>query len=294
MTISLRVSAAALCGIAVAAGIGCRNPPLTTLERLVDACRLAADMSVQFTKSVDAGNRAVMADTDETSTAFAGEANAAAEAVTASAGALAPILQGIGYAEEGRLLEEFNQRFADYRTLDGKILQLAVENTNLKALRLSFGPAQQEADRFGEALNAAVRGVGRARAPRAETLAALAMLSVREIQVLEGPHIAESDEANMATLEKKAADLEAAARRDLAAIGALVPPKAKTQLAEASAALDRFAAVNAEIVTLSRRNSNVRSVALSLGEKRTLTAACEDSVRALQDALATRGFTGTK
>jgi hypothetical protein len=58
--------------------------------------------------------------------------------------------------------------------------------------------------------------------------------------------------------------------------------------------LDRFIGVNTQIVALSRRNSNVRSLAMSLGEKRMLTAACEDSLRALRDALAKRGFTATR
>jgi hypothetical protein len=47
------------------------------------------------------------------------------------------------------------------------------------------------------------------------------------------------------------------------------------QSLEAAAALDRFTAINTEIVTLSRRNSNVRSLALSLGRKRTVTALCD-------------------
>jgi hypothetical protein len=42
------------------------------------------------------------------------------------------------------------------------------------------------------------------------------------------------------------------------------------------------------------RNTNVRSLALSLGRKRSLSAACEDSLRELQDALSKRGFTGTR
>jgi hypothetical protein len=45
---------------------------------------------------------------------------------------------------------------------------------------------------------------------------------------------------------------------------------------------------------LSRRNTNVRSLALSLGQKRMRTAACEDSLRELQDALAKRGFSATR
>ena len=53
-------------------------------------------------------------------------------------------------------------------------------------------------------------------------------------------------------------------------------------------------AINDEIVTLSRRNSNVRSLALSLGRKRMVTAECEDDLRALEEALAKHEFTATR
>jgi len=43
--------------------------------------------------------------------------------------------------------------------------------------------------------------------------------------------------------------------------------------------------VNAEIVTLSRRNTNVRSLALSLNQKGKATGACEESLRAIRAAL---------
>jgi hypothetical protein len=36
------------------------------------------------------------------------------------------------------LFEEFTQRFAEFRGLDRNIIDLAVENTNLKAQQLSF------------------------------------------------------------------------------------------------------------------------------------------------------------
>ena len=51
---------------------------------------------------------------------------------------------------------------------------------------------------------------------------------------------------------------------------------------------------NAEIVALSRRNSNVRSLALSLGKKRTVTAECDESLQALEDALARHHFAATR
>ena len=87
-----------------------------------------------------------MADTDEMTVAFAREAEEAQQAVQTDIDALEPILQSLHFSDETRLLQEFVSRFAEYRELDRRILDLAVENTNLKAQRLSFGPAQEAAD----------------------------------------------------------------------------------------------------------------------------------------------------
>ena len=51
---------------------------------------------------------------------------------------------------------------------------------------------------------------------------------------------------------------------------------------------------HAEITALSRRNTNVRSLALALNEKGKLTASCEGSLRELREGLAKRGFTATR
>ena len=52
--------------------------------------------------------------------------------------------------------------------------------------------------------------------------------------------------------------------------------------------------LNSQIIALSRRNTNVRSLALSLDQKRTIIVACEDDLRALHDALARRGSLATR
>jgi hypothetical protein len=62
----------------------------------------------------------------------------------------------------------------------------------------------------------------------------------------------------------------------------------------AESPLNEFLDLNREILALSRRNSNVRSLSLTLGEKRRLTAQCEDTLRALNEALAKRGFVATR
>jgi hypothetical protein len=274
---------------AVLAAAGCDVNK--ALERLSEARRLAADLHVQFAKAADASNRAVMADTDDASVAFAREAEQAKAAIPRDSEALKPILQTLGYSDEVRLLEEFGQRFDAYRALDKTILELAVENTNLKAQRLSFGSAQQEADAFRDALES-VRPAGDAW--RVKALTATAVAAVREIQALQAPHIADFDNAVMTRIEERMATSEAGARSALASLGPLVQPGSRTNLADAAAALDRFMGVNAQILTLSRRNTNVRSLVLSLNEKPKATLACEESLRALRESLAKHGYTSSR
>jgi len=276
------------------AATACIKAPETVLERLVESRRLAAELLVQFTKAADASNRAVMADTDKASIAFAREAEQATQAVQRDTDALRPILLDLDYSDETHLLEEFGSRFDEYRTLDRSILELAVENTNLKAQRISFGPAQEAADAFRDSLAAVVRSEPAKDRWRVEALVATAVAAVREIQVLQAPHIAESDEAAMTRMEKRMATSEAAVRSALVTLKGLIQPTSRPQLATATTTLDRFMALNAQIIALSRRNTNVRSLALSLNEKGKLAGACEDSLRALQDALARRELAGSR
>src|SRR5262245_11664034 len=272
----------------------CTTTPLeTSIQRLVDANKLAADLLVQFSKAGDAANRAVMADTDETSVVFAGEAEQATQAVEKDTAALRSLLTSLQYSKELRLLDEFDKRFAEYRALDRSVLDLAVENTNLKAQRLSFGPAREAADAFQTSLDA-VMPATKSDAWRVKALAATAVAAVREIQTLQAPHIAESDDAVMTRIEGRMTAAAGVARDQLTMLAGVTAPASRTQLAAASASLDRFLDFNMQLIALSRRNTNVRSLALSLGQKRMRTAACEDSLRALQDALAKRGFSATR
>jgi rhodanese-related sulfurtransferase len=289
----MRRVATALAVVLIGTLIGCTGAPATVLEELVESRRLAADVLVQFTKAADAGNRAVMADTDEASIAYAREADQAIAAVQKNRDALKPLLTTLGYSDESSLLEEFDRGFAEYLKLDRTILQLAVENTNLKAQRLSFGEAQQSADAFRDALSL-VASRNPADEWHARALVAAAVAGVREIQALEAPHIAEADDAAMTGLEARMTAIEATVQKALGDLAPLIRPQSRSSLTAATTALNEFKHVNAQILELSRRNSNVRSLALSLGQKRTLTAACEASLRSLEAALAKRGFVATR
>ena len=273
---------------------GCGNGSRLVLTEQVEARRLGSSLRIQFSKAADASNRAVMAVTDEASSAAAREADQATQAVDRDLEALQRILQALAYQDDIRHLNAFKACFVGYRALDADILPLAVENTNIKAQRLSFGPARDAANAFRQSLETAARSKTSKDTCCVEALVARATAAVLEAQVIQARHIAESDDAAMSQMEMEMAASEAAARKAVDTLKGLLPSAAGPQLAAAAAALDRFKAINAELVTLSRRNSNVRSLALSLGRKRTVTAECDAVLHALEETLAKHDFTATR
>ena len=280
--------------LSTVAAFGCGKEDVNvTLQKVASARELAAHLTVQFTMASDAANRAVMADTDDASIAFAKESRDAAAAVQKDVDELHATLKALDYADEDRLLTEFASSFSEYRRLDENVLALAVENTNLKAQRLAFGPAQDEADKFRDALKSLVPA-SPSEAWHVNALAAEATMTIREIQVLQGPHIADADEAVMTRMEKEMSTSQAKAQNSLVALRPLVAPDSRAKLVTAEGALKRFMELNAQLIALSRRNTNVHSLMLSLDEKRKATLACQEKLRELQAALGKRGYTGIR
>lgn len=283
---------ALVAAVVAALALSCRGVPDAAFTNLNEARRLVADARVQLSKASDSSNRAVMADTDEASVAFAREAEQTKGVLNGDVTALEPRLRSLGYAPEVKFLQDFKTHYAEYEKLDRTVLEFAVENTNLKAQRLSFGPAQEASDAFRDALGALVQHTTSKNRCRAEELVAKAVVAVREMQVLFPRHIAESDDAVMTRLEQDLATLEATARDAVNALREL--GDGQEPLGSAVASFDRFQGISGEIMKLSRRNSNVRSLELSLRQKPTVTTACDESLRGLQEALAKEMFTGTR
>src|SRR5262245_25810280 len=187
---------------AATASLSCSSNPGLVLTDQVEARRLGSDIRVQFTMAADAANRAVMADTDETSKVAAEEALKAREQVERDVNSLEPLLNGLGYTGDLQSLDEFKKQFAEYKKLSDETLNLAVENTNLKAQRLSFTTAQAAVDDFRKALGTLPPTARPADRSRVEALSAQAVAAALSIQVIQARHIAESDDQAMTKLEE--------------------------------------------------------------------------------------------
>lgn len=86
----------------------------------------------------------------------------------------------------------------------------------------------------------------------------------------------------------------ASANVSLRELSPLVPAAQAKALQQVRDVFDRFTESNREILRLSRRNSNARSLALSLGTKRLMTAQAYDALRQLREGMARREETGTR
>lgn len=256
-----------------------------------EARRLAAQLEVSFANANEAANRAVLADTDEASVAAAKESEEATKAAQGALDQLEPHLRSLGYQPEISSLQRFTTKFDECRKLDAEILPLAVENTNLKAQRLSFGAAQESADAFGAAVDAVAAS---AKSADGALQASRARGAIVAMQVLQARHIAEADNVAMDRMEQQMATLEQNARSAMQRLRSAAAGGARKDLDTATAALERFVSVNREIVQLSRRNTNVRSLALTLGRKRVVAAEAEDQLKSLSEALATHTFQATR
>jgi hypothetical protein len=256
------------------------------LTRLIEARHLASELRVAFLKSNEAANRAVLSVTDEDSRAAATESTQAADAAKQALATLDPLLHSLGYQTEIDSLGRFRKGFEEYLQIEAEVLPLAVENTNLKAQRLSAGSAQTAADEVFAALDAAA---GSSSPPDVALEVASIRADLLEMQLVQARHISEADEAAMTRMEQRVGALAGDARARLKRLGVLLQGRSDQQLTAVASALDRFLEVDQEIVALSRRNTNVRSLALTLGRQRLVAAACEDELRTIEESLSRHG-----
>lgn len=247
---------------------------------LVERMRLALASASEAEKS------AVMAITDEDSQKFADQARAATAEVDRGSKELGDLLQTGGTANEKELLAQFSKVFADFQLVDSNLLILAVKNTNLKAYSLAFGPA---ADALAE-MNAAIPRIVEksASAPNARDIALLAFgaqTAALRIQALLPPHIAEESDSKMDELEARMTKEDQTVRKDLKQLAGVPMLTGDTDLGAALAGYATFSKIRTQILALSRENTNVRSLAISLNQKRKVMLLCQDALAALQEAI---------
>jgi len=171
------------------------------------------------------------------------------------------------------------------------ILDLAVQNTNLKAFRLSFGKGREAVERFENALNALTRDAAETRLFPA---AADALAAELKILTLHAPHIVSPDDEEMNQIEQVIRAKEEVVQRSLETLARLAPADKQRYVNDAVAADREFRAVTATVTEWSRQNTNVNSLNISLDRKQKATALCETVLSQLHEAFKRQAFKATR
>ena len=243
-----------------------------------------AHMRYSLAAAAAAEKSAVLAASEPGALDFADQARSASAEVEVARRELGTLLEAGGTAKERELLANFSSCFGDLQRIDHDLLELAVQNTNVKATRLAFGPAAEAVGAMDAALSHLF--AARPTAPRdVLLLAAGARAAAWRLQAQLAPHIAEPSDQRMDEMEAQMARDHGEIRRALAVLAARPELAADPDLATARAAYARFGELRSQILVLSRENTNVRSLAISLDQKRKVTAVCEDALYALQQEI---------
>jgi len=257
---------------------GCSDEPalLTQAKKTT----LVHELRHRLLESAEAEKSAVLATTDEESAAFAAESKGSAAELRRLREALGGLVTAGGRAVEIEALAVFDRAWTAVETIDARILELAVANTNLKAVRLSVGDGTAALDRFTAALGEMEESSSDATTLRDLSAAGVAAL---RIQTLLLQHIPSADDGEMTALERRMDELGQRVDRVLAehATGPSVLEGAGIAT-EAWAAYRRIAA---EVIRLSRQNTNVISFDLAVHEKREATKVALAALAALGAAI---------
>jgi hypothetical protein len=247
---------------------------------------LVSRMQFALSSAAEAEKSAVMAITDRESKDFADQARAATAEVEQERRDLEELLKTGGTPAEKGLLGQFSQAFTEFQSIDKDLLDLAVKNTNLKAYALAFGPAADALDEMNRALSRIIAAY--ADSPEAKKVMPLAFgaqIDALRIQTLLPPHIAEESDEKMDKLEALMAKGDAQVREDIEALKTFPSLSTDADLAKAAQSYARFGKIRVEILKLSRENTNVRSLAISLNQKRKVTLLCQGALSALKQAI---------
>ncbi|HTS15997.1 MAG TPA: MCP four helix bundle domain-containing protein [Verrucomicrobiae bacterium] len=270
----------------VALRFGKNQSPAELLAFKARRVDVVEQMRLGLASASEAEKSAVMAITDEDSQKYADQARAATADVAHERDKLALLLNKGGTQGEKDLLAQFSSAFSDFQNIDKDLLTLAVKNTNLKAYNLAFGPAADAITDMNDALSRLMSKSDSSPDALAVTrLAFGAETAALRIQSLLAPHIAEESEAKMDALEARMTADDEDVRRDLDRLAAMPAFTNDTDLATATLAYARFSDIRAKIIPLSRENTNVRSLAISLDQKRKIMFLCQDALASLQQAI---------
>ena len=247
---------------------------------------LVSRMRLALASASEAEKSAVLAITDHDSQIFAGQARTATSEAEKARRELGELMKTGGTQGEKDLFNQFSELFAEFQRIDNDLLNLTVKNTNIKAYSLAFGPATAALNKMNAALSRLIASNSGSPEERQVMLLAYgAEISGLRLQTLITPHIAEESDQKMDQLEALMSKEDKQIRKNLDELTLLTKLNQNANLATAVSSYARFSKIKTRILALSRENTNVKSLSISLNQKRKVMLLCQDTLDKLQQAI---------
>jgi D-Tyr-tRNAtyr deacylase len=261
----------------------------------VKKARIVSEMRVNLNASVEAEKSAVLAVTDEASTDYANQAMKLSAAVEDARQELGILIEAEKMGREVDLFREFSECWEMFRQIDQELLPLTVLNTNLKAYELSFDSAQNAIKQLEESLDALIGSdTSRDKSCEILKLSQRTLIAALKIHGRQASHIAENRPEKMDEIEATIQMQDERVIQSMDALTYLKASKSKSMIDAVKAAYAEFWRIHMEVINLSRQNTNVRSLAMSLGQKRKVTVQCQDVLESLEKAIQSKVYKATK
>jgi hypothetical protein len=258
---------------------------------LVEKKKTLAMTRIYLLKSVEMEKNAVMALTDEEALNFANQSRIVSVEVEKNLNTLHSLIDAIPSQDEKKFLVEFTNCWTELNKLDQVILAIAVQSTNLKAARLSREKGAEILQRFENPLQKIISSSsGTSNEGLVVRLVCQALTATLKIYTLHSPHIAEASDDKMGQIEMQMKAEEDKAFKALDELDEIAHEENKNSLFLAKTAFNDFLEVTDQVIQLSRQNSNLKSLELSLGRKRKILAQCDEILATFQEDVQNRSL----
>jgi hypothetical protein len=275
-----------LCATLILLG-ACSTPP--AMVRSLEELRLIQEIEAAAGRAIEAEKSSVLTQTDEESDALAAEATAASNEVDRDLAKLRELILVDQVPRRVQKFEAVEKAWGELREIDASLLALAVTDTNLKATRIASGEALRTVGRLVDELTALAKD----RDPEQQRALFLASIAALEIQTVLPLHIASATDSEMTELETGLRAEGGVVDRAVAALQG--DPRGSADAVRAAAGdWASYGRMVAEVVRLSRENSDVLSSQISIGVKRQVTARFRNALAALAAEIRSSDQPGAK
>jgi hypothetical protein len=270
------------------------HPP-TNLELQQNKTEISLKLINDLQAAIEAEKNAVLSLNREQSQKFVLQVNQATQSLDRHRQALGKWTQIQSTSTEKQLLTEFDQCWSQFKTLDQQLLAWATQDSNIEAQKWSTQTGRKAWEQFELALNRLKQqDPQNAIKPEKEIAIAQSLIASLKILALHKPHIEAFSEQEMNQWEKA---MQAQTDLTKKHLNSLSRQLSKAEQADFNAAYqhwESFQAATQKIVKLSRQNSNLKSIELSLGKKSVIATQCKGLLNELKQTYASQRFQATR